>query len=119
MAVTYNTTIDQGADWYINFTYEQPDGTPVNITGYSAALQIRTSPLARTAVLTLEQGDGIAITGATGLIECHATATQTAAITNGRYAYDIEITSPASGNPVTRLVQGTIEVTPQTTRTGE
>jgi hypothetical protein len=23
MAVTYNTTIDQGADWYINFTYEQ------------------------------------------------------------------------------------------------
>ena len=24
MAVTYNTTIDQGADWYINFIYKQP-----------------------------------------------------------------------------------------------
>tara|TARA_R110000868_G_scaffold74293_6_gene214782 strand:+ start:2524 stop:2880 length:357 start_codon:yes stop_codon:yes gene_type:complete len=118
MAVTYNTTIDQGADWYINFTYEQPDGTPVDITNYTAALQIRTSPLARTAVLTLVDGDGITITGASGLIECHATAEQTAAITNGRYAYDIEITSPQVGNAVTRLVQGTIEVTPQTTRTG-
>jgi hypothetical protein len=117
MAVTYNTTIDQGADWFINFTYEQPAGTPVNITGYTAALQVRTSPLARTAVLTLENGDGITITGASGLIECHATATQTAAIINGRYAYDIEITSPGPAYTVTRLAQGTIEVSPQVTRT--
>ena len=117
MAVTYNTTIDQGADWFINFTYEQPAGTPVNITGYSAALQIRTSPLARTAVLTLTNGDGITITGAEGLLECHATAEQTAAITNGKYAYDIEITSNGGGI-VTRLAQGTIEVIAQVTRTG-
>ena len=119
MAVTYNTTIDQGADWFINFTYENPAGTPVNITGYTAALQIRTSPLARTAVLTLTDGDGITITGASGLIECHATAEQTAAIVNAKYAYDLEITSTAPEYTVTRLVQGTVIVTPQVTRTGE
>jgi hypothetical protein len=119
MAVTYNTTIDQGADWFINFTYENPAGTPVNITGYTAALQIRTSPLAKTAVLTLEDGDGITITGVSGLIACHATAEQTALITNGKYAYDLEITSPVLSNSiVTRLVQGTVIVTPQVTRTG-
>ena len=119
MAVTYNTTIDQGADWFINFTYENPAGTPVDITGYTAALQIRTSPLARTAVLTLTDGDGITITGASGLLECHATAEQTAAITNGKYAYDLEITSTSPEFTVTRLVQGTILVSPQVTRTGE
>jgi hypothetical protein len=117
MAVTYNTTIDQGADWYINFTYEQPSGTPVNITGYTAALQIRTSPLAKTTVLNLTSavGGGITITGASGLLACRATAAQTNAITNGKYAYDIEITSPAG--VVTRICQGTIEVSPQVTRT--
>jgi hypothetical protein len=115
MAVTYNTVIDQGADWYITFIYENPNGTPVNITNYTAALQVRTSPLAKTAVLTLTTGSGITITGNTGTIACHATNTQTAAITNGRYAYDIEITSPQ--NVVTRLVQGTVEVSPQVTRT--
>lgn len=115
MAVTYNTVIDQGADWYINFTYKNPDGTPVNITSYTAALQIRTSPLAKTTVLSLGTGTGITITGASGIIAVHATAAQTTAITNGRYAYDLEITSPQS--IVTRLVQGTIEVTPQVTRT--
>lgn len=116
MAVTYNTTIDQGADWYINFTYENPAGTPVNLTGATAALQVRTSPLAKTAVLTLTSavGNGITITPLTGLIECHATAAQTTAIVNGKYAYDLEITQSGI---VTRLVQGTIEVSPQVTRT--
>lgn len=117
MAVTYNTVIDQGADWFINFTYKNPDGTPINITGYSAALQIRTSPLAKTAVLTLTSpSSGITITGGSGLLACQATAAQTALITNGKYAYDIEITNPSNG-VVTRLVQGTVQVSPQVTRT--
>lgn len=118
MAVVYNTSIDQGADWYINFTYEQPSGTPVNITGYTAALQVRTSPLAKTTVLSLTTltSGGITIVGASGLIQCHATAAQTNAITNGKYAYDIEITAPVTG-VVTRICQGTIEVSPQVTRT--
>lgn len=115
MAVTYNTTIDQGADWYITFVYENPDGTPVNVTDYTAALQVRTSPLAKTAVLTLTSESGITITPLTGTFACHATNEQTNAITNGKYAYDLEITSPY--NIVTRLVQGTIEVSPQVTRT--
>jgi hypothetical protein len=115
VAVTYNTVIDQGADWYINFTYENPAGTPVNITSYTAALQVRTSPLAATTVLSLATGgNGIVITGATGLVAVHATAVQTGNITNGRYTYDLEITSPTS--IVTRLVQGTIDVSAQTTR---
>ena len=115
MAVTYNTVIDQGADWYITFYYDNPDGTPVNITSYTAALQMRTSPLAKTTVLSLTTGNGIIITGNQGRIDVHATNVQTTAITNGKYSYDLEITSPQG--IVTRLVQGTIEVSPQTTRT--
>lgn len=115
MADTYNTVIDQGADWFINFQWIQPNGNPVNITGYTASLQIRTSPLAKTAVLTLNNNAGLTITGNTGTIAVHATALQTAAITNGKYSYDLEITSDQG--IVTRLVQGTVEVSPQTTRT--
>ena len=115
MAVTFNTTIDQGADWFLNFQYKNPNNTPIILTNYTAALQIRTSPLAKTTVLSLTNGNGITITGATGTLAVRATATQTTAITNGKYAYDLEITSPA--NVVTRLVQGTVEVSPQVTRT--
>jgi hypothetical protein len=117
-AVTYNTVIDQGADWFINFIYQDPSGQPIDLTDYTAALQVRTSPLARTAALTLTTDEGIIITAEEGLIEVHATAEQTAAITNGRYAYDLEITAPIT-SIVTRLVQGVVDVSPQVTRTGE
>lgn len=114
MAVSYNVSIDQGADWYLNVTYDNPNGTPVNITSYTAALQLRSLPESATTVLSLSTGSGITITGASGLVAIHATATQTRAIDEGTYYYDLEITSPAG--VVTRLVQGQAIVTPEVTR---
>ena len=114
MAVQYIVEIDQGADWFFNVTYENPAGTPVNITSYTAALQLRSLPESTTAVLSLTTGSGITITGSTGLVAVHATATQTGAIIAGDYYYDLEITSPQG--VVTRLVQGQAIVNPQVTR---
>lgn len=183
MAVVYNTLINQGADWYINFQYKQPatitnisgDGTtvtftadnnffggqtvnisgvlpsqynfqaatiagvtsstftvtnpatgiyisggiatvPVNLTGYTAALQIRSLPEDPTAVLSLATGgNGITIpTPTNGTVEVHATAAQTGAIIAGTYYYDIEITS--QGGIVYRLAQGQVVVSAEVTR---
>lgn len=114
MANLYNVTIDQGSDWYLTVTYKNPNGTPINLTGYTAALQLRSLPESPTAVLSLSTGSGITITGATGVADIHATATQTRAIDEGTYYYDLEITS--SSNIVTRLVQGQAVVTPEVTR---
>jgi hypothetical protein len=114
MAVAYNTIIDQGADWYLTVTYENPAGTPINITSYTAALQIRSLPSDPTTVLSLSTGSGITITGATGTVEVHATAAQTRAIDEGTYYYDLEITAPSG--VVTRLVQGQVVVSAEVTR---
>ena len=115
-AVIYNTVIDQGSDWYINFTYQNPDGTPINLSGYTAALQLRSFPDAPTAVLSLTtENSGIAITASTGVIAVHATATQTTAIIAGTYDYDLEIYS-AGATQTTRLSQGQIVVSAQVTR---
>ncbi len=105
MAVTHNVDVDQGADWTLNLTYENPAGTPVVLTGYTAALQFRTASGAASAALTLTSpSSGITITAATGKLAVTATATQTRALAAGAYRYDLEITS--SGGVVTRLVQG-------------
>jgi hypothetical protein len=114
VAVSYNVTIDQGANWDLNVEYDNPNGTPVNLTSYTAALQLRSLPESATAVLSLSTGSGITITGATGLVAISATATQTRAIDEGIYFYDLEITSPQS--VVTRLIQGQAVVTPEVTR---
>jgi hypothetical protein len=183
MAITYDTTIDQGANWFINFIYNQPttitnitaNGTtvtvtavnafavgqtvsiegvipsqynftnaviatrnasqftvtnpatgvyisggvayvPVNLTGYTSALQLRSLPNDATAALTLTtENGGIAITAVTGTIAVSATATQTRAIDEGYYYYDLEITQTATGI-VTRVAQGQILVSAEITR---
>lgn len=114
MAVEYNVEIDQGADWFYNVTYENPAGTPVNITNYTAALQLRSLPTDTSYVLSLSTGNGITLVGASGLVEIHATAVQTRDIDEGNYYYDLEITSPTG--IVTRLVQGQARVSAEVTR---
>ena len=109
-----NLTIDQGADWYINFTYQDSNGAAINLTGYTAALQLRSNVSDAIPALSLATGSGITITGATGLIAVHATATQTGAISAGYYYYDLEITS--ASNIVTRLIEGRIQLVAQVTR---
>lgn len=117
MAVAYNTTIDQGADWYLTVTYEDPSGTPINITGFTAALQLRSLPSDTVAVLTLTTANGgITVTGVTGTIAIHATHTQTGAIDEGNYFYDLEIYSNGNPSITTRLVQGQIVVSAEVTR---
>ena len=116
MAVVYNVEIDQGANWFLNVEYDNPNGTPVVLTSYTAALQLRSLPSDPTAVLTLTTANGgIVITGATGVIAIQATATQTRAIDEGTYYYDLEITDTFTG-VVTRLVQGQVVVSPEVTR---
>jgi hypothetical protein len=117
MAVAYNVVIDQGANWFLNVNYNNPNGTPVNLAGYSGALQMRSYPDASTAVLSLTSaaGGGITITAITGLVAISATAAQTRAIDEGTYYYDLEITDTFTG-VVTRLVQGQAVVSAEVTR---
>ena len=109
-----NLIIDQGADWYQNFVYQDSNSNPINITGYTAELQLRSNLNDTTPALSLTTSSGITITGSTGTIAVHATNSQTAAISAGYYLYDLEITSPAG--IITRLVYGQIQVTAQVSR---
>jgi hypothetical protein len=115
-ATNYNIIIDQGANWFINFLYKDTGGVAVNLTGYTAALQIRQTYASTTTLLSLTSSPaaGITITAGTGTIAITATAAQTGAIAAGTYVYDCEITDGTG--VVTRIVQGQIQVSPEVTR---
>ena len=55
-AATHNVIIDQGADWRVDVIYKDPDGVPINLTNYTAQLQLRTSYDAANASLNLSVG---------------------------------------------------------------
>ena len=110
----YNFTIDQGSNWNLNVIYKDDTGAVINLTGYTAAMQLRQNYNSEEADLTLNTSNGgIVITGAEGKLVLSATAAQTGALDSGNYVYDLEITS---GGVVTRIIQGQITVAGEVTR---
>lgn len=115
MAAFYHLVIDQGATLRESFTYRDSNNAVVDLTGYTARSQVRTSYSATGTVLSATSAAGtLAITAATGLIAFNVPATTTAALTPGNYVWDLEIVDPSG--IVTRLVGGTCTVTPEVTR---
>ena len=108
----YNFTIDQGSTWTLQLIYKDPNGAPINLSGYTAKMQLRSKFDSADAVLTLTSGSGITIDGPTGTINLVATDEQTEAIKSGFYVYDLEL---SNGGVITRLIQGQVTLSPQVT----
>lgn len=110
---TYNVVAYQGADWDRTFTVTQ-GGSALNLSGYSAAMQVREAADSTAYLLSLTNGSGITLGGTAGTITVAITATQSSAVNAGSYAYDLELTSGAG--QVTRLLQGGFTVSGNVTR---
>lgn len=109
-----NLTFSQGATWKLALAYNNGDGTPIDLTNYTARMQARPSYTSSDVALNLTNGSGITLGGTAGTINLLVSATTTAAIGAAQYVYDMELVS-ASGE-VTRLIEGTLVVTPEVTR---
>src|SRR5210317_282250 len=111
MGAVANLYIDQGSTFSTTVFVKNDDETAFDLTAYTAAGQIRKSYSSSTKVdFTLE----IANPASLGQINLSLTPTQTSTLEEGRYVYDIEVTS--SGDVITRVVEGLVTVSPQVTR---
>ena len=115
IAGVYNFTIEQGTTIRRTFTFKDSTGTPINLSGNTAVMQIRPEVDSATAMVTLTtSNNGITLGGATGEIEIYITNVQTSAMTSDG-VYDLELTNIASGD-VTRVLKGKIRLDPEVTR---
>ena len=103
----------QGANFDYQLTWTVA-GSAVNVTGYSARMQVRQYAESTATVLSLVNGTGITLGGTAGTIALSAVATATSAIEAGQYVYDLELVSGAGY--VTRLVEGSFVVYAEVTR---
>lgn len=109
MATKANLVIDQGTTFTTDLTMTDEEGSPLNLTGYTANSQIRKWYTSSNATATFTTS----INANTGVISLSLTANQTGAMTAGRYVYDVEI---SDGAIISRIVEGIVTVTPQVTR---
>lgn len=113
---TYNLSINQGATFSRVFTWTVGGccctgtvgaaSTPVDITGYSAAMQIRAYPLA--VPVLYDASSNLTLGGPLGTVTLTIPAASTEGFTWWQGVYDILLTSPTG--IATRLLMGSVTV---------
>jgi hypothetical protein len=108
-----NFVCPQGATFRRTLTWKIGHN-PINITGYSARMQVRETHESSNVLISLTSNSGITLGGSAGTIALYISNTETSNIRAGLYVYDLELISP--NTDVTRLIEGKFDVTPEVTR---
>jgi hypothetical protein len=113
-AATLDLIIEQGATYVREFRW-LTDGVPVNLTGYTAKMQVRETAASADVLLEASTANGkIAIAADAGRVTITLSATETAALEWRSGKYDLELTSPSG--TVYRLLKGYVEVSQEVTK---
>lgn len=116
-AATYNILIEQGSVFNFDLVYKDDEGTPINLTGYKARMQVRRRYSSDEALISLSSDAGsITLGGALGTIHAEASAQVTKNLDIKQGVYDLELIPPAGEADAFRLVRGAVTVTPEVTR---
>ena len=106
MAALSNIYIDQGSDFTTVISLTDSNNEALNLTGYSALAQIRKTYGSTAIAATF----GTSLTTDSGQLTLSLTDVVTAAMSSGRYVYDVLLTD-GSGDK-TRVLEGQAILTP-------
>ncbi|TXH14228.1 MAG: hypothetical protein E6R03_09740 [Hyphomicrobiaceae bacterium] len=113
-AGTYNFTIEQGETFSRVITWNDSSNSPINLTGYTARMQIRKGGGAPELQISLTTGGGgIVLGGVAGTITITIPASDTATMDAKSYVYDLELVS--GSGVVTKLLKGIVSVAREVT----
>jgi hypothetical protein len=110
---TWHPNCRQGETFVRVITWKDSTGALVNLTGYTAKLQLRDTAT-NTVVDEFTESTGLALGGALGTITWTITETETALLPVGSSAYDLRLTSGTS--VVTYLLAGHLNVQKRVTQ---
>lgn len=108
----YPITASQGSTYVLSFTIST-DGTPWDLSDYSARMMVKSSPLSTTPILSASTDNGKIVLTSSGEVTVTFSATEMSAATPGRQVYDLELES--AGGIVDRILEGVFSITPEVT----
>lgn len=115
MAVTtkIKMLVPQGTTYEHTFNYETAAGVAIDLTGYSARMQFRSTVNSSTTLYDVTDVSGELVCG-NGTVVLTIPDTASEAFSFTKCVFDIEVESP--GGVTTRIVKGTVVVDPEVTR---
>ena len=108
-------TILQGANFEEQFTLQDSLESAINLTGYTARMQVRADVNSETEIFELTtENSKLVLGGINGTIDISLSASETAAAQAVEAVYDVELIS--SGGQVYRILSGNISIIAEVTR---
>ena len=117
----YSFVIEQGTTTNFNILYQDSSKNYINLTGYEARMQLRSSISSPTVYLQLSSSlnsDGTGITvSPSGSINIYISSCTSSLLTFDQAVYDLEIYSGSGACPyVIRLLEGNVKLSKEVTR---
>jgi hypothetical protein len=110
VATISNLYVDQGSFYRTYVTVAGTDGVALDLTGYTAAAQMRKSYSS-----SVSYNFQISISNPTqGRVRIELSSTQSRNIPAGRYLYDLEVTD--SNGEKLRVIEGIVTINPEITK---
>ena len=109
-----NFKVVQGDTFSIIVTYQNPDGTDINLTQYTARMDVRNEPSGKILCASATTSNGISIDPLNGELTITFTPSQTRKFTTPNAAYQLKLISPSGVN--TTILSGYFSVTPAVIR---
>ena len=112
--IDYDISTEQGSSLSRVVTYNDANGAAVNLTGYTARMQVRPRASSGYAYLSLTSpSGGLTLGGTTGTITILVDGSVTSAIPAGNYVYDLEV---VNGAYVDKVMGGDFILSAEVTR---
>jgi hypothetical protein len=126
----YPIYIEQGTTIDFEVQYKDSQGVPVNLTGYGARMQFRSSAESNEIFLSLtstlnSDGTGINMSGSapykptsSGSLGIYISSCTSSMLSFGEAVYDLEVFAPINSScpVVTRILQGPVRLSKEVTR---
>jgi len=110
-----NLVINQLATFRYKFVWKDKSGRPIDLTGYSARMQVRADAASQVVLLELTtDNSGVVLAGKTGVVSLYVSVQGTANLGWQKGVYDVKLTAPSG--EVFNLVAGTVSVSPSITK---
>ena len=108
--------INQGSDFDVTLTYKDETlGTPIDLTGYDARMQLRSTKSDATIILDLNvTNGGIVLGDALGTINIIIDDAVTAGLSFSKVYYDLELITSAGF--VSRIMEGRVTLNKEVTK---
>lgn len=120
-AATHDLTIEQGAYWSQLLVWKDETGTPIDLAGWTARMQVREQVNSPDTLVSLTTENGRITLNygnddGTILLELESddTAALPATVYDNKFVYDLEMVP--SPNKVVRLMKGKLKVSLEVTR---